>query len=217
MPLAKPEDFVETLSERVPVSGRSLVGVLATATAAAPQGEGLVSGRFTLPGFVRGPVCVQARTEDGRYRAENTYGTASLPGGVHDLWWSNVHKDELATMQLQQIAAITTLGACGSGGAGPVVPTGLGGAGGGYLQILVNTRGAVTWAVLRDPVAGGPALARARCVRLPGDGRVAFDARCVLGKLTAHDPLELRLEQEGRDGLSMEVVAKTTLRLDAPP
>ena len=206
--------FNERFTERVPVGGRSLVGVVATPTAELPDGTGLVGGRLTLPGSLEGAICVRARTQDGRYEAENTYVPVAAEGRLHTLSWSNVYEKTLSTLPLRQLAALTTLGACGTAGS-VVIPIGMDGPGAvdnRFLQVLVNTRGATTWAVLRDPVAGGPALARAHCTRLEEGARVAYDARCLLGPVPTRGPLELRLEQEGRDGLSLEVVAKVSLR-----
>ena len=209
--------FYERLTERVPVGGRSLVGVVATPSQDLPDGSGLVSGRLTLPGSLSGAVCVRAQTQDGRYEAENTFVTGAPVAGVYTLFWSEAHK-ELRVVPLRQVAALTTVGACGTT-ASTVIPTGMDGAGavdGQFLQVLVNTRGATTWAVLRDPNSGGPALARAHCLRLEDGARVAYDARCVLRPPTTHQSVELRLEQEGRDGLSLEVVAKVSLRTSDP-
>lgn len=211
--------FNERLTERVPVGGRSLVGVVATPTSELPDGMGLISGRLTLPGSLTGAVCVRARTQDGRYEAENTFVPTETAGTLHTLDWSAAF-DALQRVKLREVAALTTIGACGTASS-IIVPTGMDGAAtadGKFLQILVNTRGASTWAVLRDPAVPGPALARSHCTRLEDGARVAYDARCLLGPLPTNDHLELRLEQEGRDGLSLEVVAKMSVRTgDALP
>lgn len=212
--------FNERLTDRVPVSGRSLVGVEVTTTAELPDGAGLLDGRLTLPGSLAGAICVRARTQDGRYEAENTYIPAAVERRSRTLSWSTKYKDQLASVPLRQIAALTTAGVCGTV-ASVVIPTGVDGAAaadGVFLQVLVNTRGATTWAVLRDPAAGGPALARSHCTRLADGARVAYDARCLFGPLPPDKRFELRLEQEGRDGSSVEVVAKTLLQIgDAQP
>ena len=214
-----PNPFNERLTERVPVSGRALVGVIATKTAELPSGKGLVSGRLILPRLPAGAVCVRARTQDGRYTAENTYVSATDSAEPQALAWSDAYVSILRSIPLQQIAALATLGACGSA-VSVVIPTMMDSVpaqGTRFLQVLVNTRGATTWAVLRDPVAGGAALSRIHCVRLEDGARVAYDARCLFGPLPDHEPLELRLEQEGRDGRSLEVVEKVRLRIDSAP
>ncbi len=217
---ATTDPFNEHLTERVPVGGRSLIGVEMIPTAELPDGTGLISGRLSLPGSVAGAVCVRARTQDGTYEAENTYTPSAIAAGSHTLQWPTKFGKELIAVPLRQVAALTTVGACGTV-ATVVIPIAMNGpsdTGGHFLQVLVNTRGAATWAVLRDPVAGGRALARSQCTRLDDGARVAYDARCLLGAPSLHDPLELRLEQEGRDGLSLEVVAKVTVRVrDASP
>ncbi len=209
--------FKERLTDRVPVGGRTLVGVVATRTAALPEGKGLIGGTLQLGGGVAGPVCVRAHSEDGLYDAENTFDPAPTPGRVHALGWSDKHIERLQQFPLGELAALTTMGRCDSNG-GAIVPTGVEidpGTDAQFLQILVNTHGAATWAVLRDPGKVGPALARARCGRLEKGARVAYDARCVISLPTQR--VELRIEQEGRDGLSLEVVTRAELVGSAPP
>lgn len=207
-PAATP--FNERLVERVPVSGRALVGVVAVPDAGPPQGVGLSTGTLSLLAAPAVAVCVRAATQDGRYVAENAFGPAAVAGASSPLAWPSAYPAALATVPLRELAALATLGPCAEHG--PVLPVAVGPLpGAAFLHVLANTRGAATWAVLRDPVSGGPALRRVRCLRVEGGARVAFDADCPLGPLPEAGRLELRLEQQGRDGRSLEVVERVAL------
>lgn len=200
--------FNERLVERVPVSGRALVGVVAVPDAGQPQGVGLSTRTLSLLGAPSAAVCVRATTQDGRYVAENAFGPAA--GAPSPLAWPSAYPAVLAVVPLREVAALATLGPCGEHG--PVLPVAVGPVPAvPFVHVLVNTRGAATWAVLRDPVSGGPALRRVRCPRVESGARVAFDAICPLGALPESTRLELRLEQQGRDGRSLEVVERVAL------
>ena len=200
--------FNERLVERVPVSGRALVGVVAAPDAGQPPGVGLSTGTLSLLGAPLVAVCVRATTQDGRYVAENAFGPAT--GAPSPLAWPSAYPAVLAAVPLREVAVLATLGPCGEHG--PVLPVAVGPVPAApFVHVLVNTRGAATWAVLRDPVSGGPALRRVRCPRVEGGARVAFDANCPLGMLPEVARLELRLEQQGRDGRSFEVVERVAL------
>jgi len=206
--------FNDRLTDRVPVGGRTLVGVVATPGVWPLQDVGLTSGALALAAASDSPVCVRATTQDGRYVAENAY----LPtGGIRRLAWPSSYAAVLQSIPLREVAVLATAGLCSARG-GAVLPIAVGQSGTDVqrgqtvsVQVLANTHGAPTWAVLRDLDAdGGPALRRVRCARLEDGARVAFDARCSVGDLP-RSRLELRLEQQGRDGRSMEVVERTLL------
>lgn len=201
--------FNERLVERVPVSGRALVGVVAAPDAGQPQGFGLSTGTLSLLGTPSTAVCVRAATQDGRYVAENAFGPAAS-GASSALAWPSAYPAALAAVPLREVAVLATLGPCREHA--PVLPVVIGPVPAApFLHVLANTRGAATWAVLRDPASGGPSLRRVRCLRVEGGARVAFDASCPLGALPEAARLELRLEQQGRDGRSLEVVERTAI------
>ncbi len=214
-PAATP--FEERLTDRVPVSGRTLVGLLSVLTSQPPDGAGLETKNMAVPAFVTigaTPVCVRATTQDGRYSAQNSFvahGTLPDTGRI-DLDWPTAYQEALSSFPLREVAAVARRGSCDEHG--DLVPVMLGeGNVLGTLQALVNTRGGAVTAVLRDPEAG-KTLRRVNCTRVTGTARVAFDARCVLG--TAADlpsRVQLRLEQVSRDGLQTEVLEDLTLRL----
>ena len=213
--LAEPEllspastPFQEHLTTRVQVGGHVLMGVIATAEDKLPAEIGLAGGKLSLTEPPSSPVCVQVATQDGRYAATNTYGA----GNTRALAWPTAYATTLATIPLREIAALATVGPC-SGPKTAVTPMEIGPAAvaSRFIYVLVNSQGAATWAALRDPVAGGPALRRVRCLRLEEGSRVAFDVRCPLGSFPGASPLELRIEQQGRDGLSMELAERVTL------
>ena len=207
--------FNERWTERVPVSGRSLVGVVSSEGAQPPAGAWLLSD-MALPAALTGnaPVCVRATTQDGRYSAENSFAASgALPlRGRAGLAWQTAHETDLKSFNLREVAAIARSSSCAD--TSEVIPVIFGPAEGlGTLQVLVNTRGSSLTAALRDPDSGRT-LRRAACTRVEGIARVAFDARCVLGDaagLPAHP--RLRLEQVSRDGLQTEIVETVTLRL----
>ncbi len=200
--------FQEHLTTRVQVGGHVLMGVVSTAEDPLPADIGLSGGKLSLMQPPSSPVCVQVATQDGRYAATNTYDA----GNARTLAWPTAYATALATIPLREVAALATVGPCG-GSKGAVIPIELGqpGAASRYIHILANSQGTATWAALRDPVAGGPALRRVRCVRLEDGSRVAFDVQCPIGAFPGASPLELRIEQQGRDGLSMEVAERVML------
>ena len=209
--------FTERLTDRVPVKGHALVGLLSTLSAELPDGVGLTPGSMALPGSLAGtdaPVCVRATTQDGRYSAENNF--AVQPGlqssGRVDFDWPTAYPAALHAFPLREVAALARRGSCAD--KAEILPVMLGaGAALGTLQVLVNTHGGAVTAALRDAEAGRT-LMRANCTRVTGTSRVAFDARCVLGpasEFPAH--VQLRLEQVSRDGLQTEVLDNVTLRL----
>lgn len=209
--------FVERLTDRVPVSGRTLVGLLSAPTAQPPSGSGLLPGSMALPASltVNGtPICVRATTQDGRYSAENTFTVRrTLPSaGRADLSWPTEHGPTLRGLALSEVAAVARQGPCAD--QADVIPIMLGEADAlGTLHLLVNTRGAAVTAALRD-FETGRTLRRANCVRVSGPARVAFDARCVLGVIEGlPGRVQVRLEQVSRDGLQTEVLESLALRL----
>ncbi|MFC7695000.1 hypothetical protein ACFQY5_41025 [Paeniroseomonas aquatica] len=217
-PMALP--FRERFTDRVPVSGRFLVGLMVMNGAAPPSGEGLATGRLRVSRPSDGPtepLCIRATIQDGRYTAENAYAPPTAAGWV-PLAWPTAYAAALSTVPMREVAALATLGPCSSHNLA-IVPVTTSPVAEGTMPNLValaNTRGAATWAALRDPVAGGPAIRRVRCIRLEEGNRVAFDARCLLGPFPAGlARLELRLEQQSRDGTGTEVVEQATLHLPA--
>jgi hypothetical protein len=215
-PAASP--FYERFTDRVPVSGRFLVGLMVTNGAAPPPGEGLATGRLRVSGLSNGPaelLCIRATIEDGRYMAENAYAPPPAAGWV-PLAWPTAYPTVLSAVPLREVAALATLGPCSSHNPDILPVTTSPGAEGAMpnLVALANTRGAATWAALRDPVAGGPAIRRVRCIRLEEGNRIAFDARCPLGPVPVGlTRLEFRLEQQSRDGTGTEVVEQAILHL----
>ena len=209
--------FVERLTERVPVSGRTLVGLISAATMQPPDGAGLLPGRMAVPAALAAgasPVCVRATTQDGRYSAENSFAVqGTLPAdGRAELAWPTAYQDALNALSLREVAVLARSGSCAE--AAEVIPVMLDPSGRlGVLQVLVNTRGSAVTVALRDP-GTGRTLRRANCIRVDGTARVAFDARCVLGP-AADLParVQVRLEQVSRDGLQTEVLDAVTLRL----
>ena len=208
--------FNERWAEHVPVSGRTLVGLVSTADAQPPSGPWIMPGSMALPTALTGglPVCVRATTQDGRYFAENSFAAAGTlpPGGRADLAWPTDHGDDMRGFNLREVAAVARRGSCAD--AAELIPVMLDRAPVlGTLQVLVNTRGGALTAALRDPDTGRT-LRRANCVRVEGPARVAFDARCVLGDVGGlPERLRLRLEQTSRDGLQTEVLESLILRL----
>ena len=217
MPTTHP--FAERLTERVPVSGRTLVGLVSAATVQPPDGIGLLPGRMALPADLAAgasPICVRATTQDGRYSAENSFAVqGTLPAdGRADLDWPTAYKDALSAFNLREIAVLARSGSCAE--AAEVIPVMLDPSGQlGILQVLVNTRGSAVTVALRDP-STGRTLRRANCIRVDGTARVAFDARCVLGP-AADLParVQVRLEQVSRDGLQTEVLDSVMLRISS--
>ena len=208
--------FSERFTEHVPVSGRTLVGVLFTAGVQPPEGAGLTTGSIALPVPLPSstPVRVRETTQDGRYSAENNYqardgGPAS---GRATLAWPTAYGQVLGGINLREVAAVPRSGSCAE--TSDVIPIIVGAAPGpGILQVLVNTRGSTVTAALRN-IETGRTLRRANCVRVDGSSRVAFDARCVLGSVSDLPPLvSLRLEQVSRDGLQTEVLEAVPLRI----
>lgn len=209
--------FAERLTERVPVGGRTLVGLVSAGTAQPPEGAGLLPGNMALPAALAKdgtPVCLRATTQDGRYFAENSFkAQGELPkDGRVGLAWPTAYKDVLSRFSLREIAAVARSGSCSE--QAELIPVMLDQAQTlGVLQVLVNTRGSAITAALRDPESGRT-LRRANCVRVEGVARVAFDARCVVG--TAADlpaRVQLRLEQTSRDGLQTELLESLIVRL----
>lgn len=208
--------FNERLTDRVPVSGRTLVGLVSVATVQPPTGLGLGPGSMALPSDLANgdPVCVRATTQDGRYSAENNFAVqGALPTGERaELAWPTAHPGTLKDFSLGEIAAVARRGSCAeSADLIPVMldrlPTL------GIIQVLVNTRGSAVSAALRD-MESSRILRRANCVRVEGAARVAFDARCVLGAAAGLPPrVRLRLEQVSRDGLQTEVLEALIIRL----
>ena len=212
-PLSLP--FNERWTERVPVSGRPLVGVVSVEGTQPPSGLWVPSD-MALPAALAGdaPVCVRATTQDGRYSAENSFvASGMLPdAGRVGLAWPTKHAADLKMVTLREIAAIARSTTCAD--SAEVIPVLLGSANTvGTLQVLVNTRGSALTAALRDPDTNRT-LRRVACTRVEGAARVAFDARCVLGDVAGLPPRpRLRLEQVSRDGLQTEIVESVTLRL----
>jgi hypothetical protein len=201
----------------VPVSGRTLVGLLSVSSTQPPDGVGLLPGNIAVPAALASdgnPVCVRATTQDGRYSAENTFASNgnSPKHGRADLDWPTAYGETLRNFPLQEVAAVARRGTCAA--EAEIIPVMLGVSSGlGTLQVLVNTRGAAITAVLRDPETGRT-LRRANCTRVTGAARVAFDDRCVLG--TAEDlpsRVQIRIEQVSHDGLQTEVIENLILRL----
>ena len=209
--------FAERLTERVPVSGRTLVGLVSAASAAPPDGVGLLSESMALPAALMSdgpPVCLRATTQDGRYSAQNSFavqGAASKDGRA-GLAWPTAYPDVLRGISLREVAAVARSGSCSE--QADLVPVMLDRAPTlGVLQVLVNTRGGAVTAAVRD-LQTGRTLRRANCARVDGPARVAFDARCVLGAAIDFPArVQLRLEQVSRDGLQTEVLEASTVRL----
>lgn len=214
-PTATP--FAERLTDRVPVSGRTLVGLLSVLTGEPPDGAGLVTKNMAVPAFITTEatsICVRATTQDGRYSAQNSFmasGPVTGTGRV-DLDWPTAYQDALSGFPLREVAAVARKGSCDEHA--DLIPVMLGeGNVLGTLQALVNTRGAAVTAVLRD-IEAARTLRRVSCTRVTGAARVAFDARCVLGTavdLPSH--VQLRLEQVSRDGLQTEILEDLTVRI----
>ena len=208
--------FAERLTDRVPVSGHVLVGLVSAAGAQAPIGQGLQRGNVALPGPLAASaalVCVRATSQDGRYSADNACATQPGTAAARvELDWPSAYKPELSRFLLQEVAVVARSGSCSD--KGDIFPILLGPDPAlGTLQALVNTRGGAVTAALRDPDTLRT-LRRANCVRVEGAARVAFDARCVLGAAADLPPrVQLRLEQVSRDGLQNEVLESVTLRL----
>lgn len=214
-PVASP--FVERLTERVPVSGRTLVGLLLIPAGQPHLGDGLATGSLSVPAplISRGSViCIRATTQDGRYSAENSFAVKrDIPKtGRADLAWPTQYASTLRTLSLSEVAAIARSGSCI--GDAEVIPVIFGAeADSGILQALVNTRGAAITVALRDPETGRT-LRRANCTRVSGTSRVAFDAQCLLGTAVDLPPrVQLRLEQVSHDGLQVELLEKINLLL----
>ena len=207
--------FNERWTDRVPVSGRSLVGVVSVEDTQPPTG-GWRPSDMALPATLAGtaPVCVRATTQDGRYSAENSFAASgTLPmAGRAVLTWPTQHGADIKGVTRREVAVIARSSSCAD--TAEVIPILLGPADElGILQILVNTRGSALTAALRDPETGRT-LRRAACTRVEGAARVAFDARCVLGDAAGLPARpRLRLEQASRDGLQTEIVESVTLRL----
>ena len=209
--------FAERLTERVQVSGRTLVGLVSAASAAPPEDAGLLSESMALPAalaFDASPVCLRATTQDGRYSAQNSFAVqGAVPkDGRAGLAWPTAYPDVLRGISLREVAAVARSGSCSE--QAELVPVMLDHTAVlGVLQVLVNTRGGAVTAAVRD-LQTGRTLRRANCARVDGPARVAFDARCVLGAATDFPArVQLRLEQVSRDGLQTEVLETSTMRL----
>ena len=221
--------FLERYTQRVPVSGHTLVGLVRSSGPGLPSTLGLTNGTIAVLAPSGTSFCVRVTTQDGRYSAENTFAQSEPPAApgpatMATLAWPSTHqpRSDLDSIRLNELAVLVTGGPCGE--PGPVLPATLGTASTSastaepFLQVFANTRGAATWAVLRDKDQGGPALRRVRCLRSETGDRVAFDVVCPLGTPPpGYTALQLRLEQQGRDGRSLEVVDDVTLSLPSPP
>ena len=215
-----PDKFEDRWTERVPVSGRTLVGLISTSGAQAAVSGWTLPGSIALPAALAGsgPVCIRVTTQDGRYYAENSFSSNGVPpaDGRAGVSWPTGRGNELKAFSSQEVAAIARSGSCA--GSSELIPVILDQSPGlRILQALVNTRGGAITAVLRDPdpAPGAPrTLRRVNCVRVQGMARVAFDARCTLGDVAGlPERVQLRLDQVSRDGLQIEPLEMLTLRL----
>lgn len=108
------KDFDERLSDRIPVSGRTLVGLIRTSGADLPSAVGLQDGKLAV---VAGPdagatICVRATTQDGRYFAENAFARPVVtqadarPAIAAPLAWSREHEAALRKLPLREVAVL---------------------------------------------------------------------------------------------------------------
>ncbi len=139
-PMLKPVSmpFNERWTERVPVSGRTLVGLVSVAGVRPPDGAWMQPGSMALPttSMGSGPVCVHATTQDGRYFAENSFtSTDALPAeGRAGLAWPTSHSNDLKDLNLREVAVVARSGSCTE--AAELIPVILGNApGAGTLQV----------------------------------------------------------------------------------
>lgn len=219
--------FNEHLTNRPTVGGDYLVGLVLTNGGDLSSGVGLGHGKLTV---IAGPdagavICMRTTTQDGRYVAENAYvrpaatQTGAGTAATAPLAWPTRYAPQLETVPLGQVAALARAGKCGQ--RGPILPTQVGAStatGDLFLQVLANSLGAATWAVLRNPEATGRALRRVRCSKSDAQARITFDVLCPLGvPPPGLSRLRLTLEQQGRDGRSLEAVETVDLLLPGGP
>lgn len=214
------EPLDEHYYDRVQVSGKSLVGVILAGRRDAPAGTALQTNGLSVRSSVLDGapgLCVRARTQDGRYVATNVVrGRAG--GGSDDtlkVSWQTKYATELNSMKLDEIAALAFAGSCDD----PVniLPVLMGpGAISDDLLVVVNTLGEAVTAALRNPETR-TLIHRAKCTRVAGQARVAFDAVCDFGPIAALKgalPLmKLWLDQASDDGTQTETVQTAMIRI----
>ena len=213
------DSFTEYYSDRVPVGGKPLVGVVVSGGDEMPAGTALRSDSLSvatpaLTGTTR--LCMRAKTQDGRYTAVNILrvGATGLAADDAHVAWQTKYASELNNAQLREVAVLAFAGGCDHG---DVVPVLMGSAAAsGTLRVIVNTLGGAMTAALRDPETK-LLIRRAKCTRVPGSARVAFDAVCDFGKVAelqgARPRMLLRLDQVSDDGTQTEMLQAETIRL----
>lgn len=214
------ESLDEHYSDRVQVSGKSLVGVILSGRREAPAGTALQTDSLSVRSSVLDGapgLCVRARTQDGRYVATNVMRVRAS-GGSEDVLgvsWHTKYADKLNSMKLDEIAVLAFAGRCDD--SVDILPVLMGpGALSGDFLVVVNTLGEAVTAALRDPETR-TLIHRAKCTRVAGSARVAFDAVCDFGKIAALKgalPLmKLWLDQANDDGTQTETVQTAMIRI----
>lgn len=165
----------EILRDAAQISGSTIVGVTRVAADMTPRL--MFSG--VLPGAWAGQAfCVSMISVDGLYEAYNTYTVGpDWDGGAVSIEYPSKYPDKLTTLQAEELAILTSSGACGTATDGALVPLSWRGTGAfpGVLRMFVNAFNAdeVYIFVGDDPTA--PAV---EC-RPPQSGtEVAFDFIC---------------------------------------
>lgn len=220
-PVFEPQgEFRERFQERVPVSGRTLVGLARLPGANEETPRGL--GALRLFAAEREQfVCVRAVSRDARYSAEITYKLRGEPSGWARVAWPTAHDGFLRQKGPREVAVLASPGPCGGAPplGGQTLLARFGGPGGGLI-VLVNTRGAAMSAVLRAAVGGEEPRrpTRVRCSRVEAAGGTrltAFDAECPLGPVAA-GMHELILEMSAIGGGGAEIVERVLVVVPPP-
>jgi len=203
--------FSERLNDRVPVSGRTLVGLVYTRGPGSPEGLALNLDALRLIASADGTTCIRAVSQDGRYEAENEFVLNGTPGAAARVVWPSGHLDYLRQRPVQEFATLASPGPC-SGRQSSLLPLQTTN-GGDRVAAYVNTRGATLTAVMT--AGGGGAARRVRCARTTGGVRLAFDAVCDFGPL-ALGGYELRVEAASLDGMGVELLERISVLISPP-
>jgi hypothetical protein len=165
----------EILRDAAQISGSTIVGVTRVPSETTPdlRFSGVLPGDWAGHSF-----CVSMISADGLYEAFNTYTVGpDWAGGAVSIAYPSKYPDKLSTLQGEELAILTSPGACGTAPDAAPVPFSWRGAGSltGDLRVFVNAFNAdeVYMFVGDDPAA--PAI---EC-RQPRSGiEVAYDFVC---------------------------------------
>ena len=172
--------FNERLMDRVPTSGRMLVGLhLGIPSGRFDPGQIVLPARSQADG---GSICLRLATRDGRYRAIANYQLPAGVAGERTLSLPTRVGEQLKTMAANDFAVNSVVAAqCDEAADGLLVPVRLPGArGNDVLTVAVNAADGTVAARLLS--ADGKSLtgSAVRCVPPGPDHRIVFSHLCSL-------------------------------------